>query len=109
MAALLIPTSAVPYYSQRVKLDGRDYLLRFAYNEREARWYLSLYDDEELPLVLGLKLMTNWELLQHYHADPRVPPGELWVMCLSGDESPPTLSELGEGKRCELTYFDLNP
>jgi hypothetical protein len=107
MATLLIPTSANPYYSERVKLDGRDYLLRFSYNEREERWYLSLYDDAEDPLILGIKLLTNWELLQHYHADPRVPPGELWVMDTTGNDDPPTLNELGVGKRCELTYFSV--
>lgn len=105
MTVQLIPTSDAPYYSQRVKLEGRDYLFRFAYNEREERWRLSIFDDEESPLLLGLKLVTNWELLQHYKADTRLPPGELWVMCTSGDDEPPKLDELGEGKRCELTYF----
>lgn len=105
MATLLIPTSSDPYYSQKVKLDGRDFVFRFSYNEREARWYLGILDDEETPLRLGLKLVANWELLQHYRADPRMPPGELWVMDLTESNAPPTLNELGEGKRCELTYF----
>jgi hypothetical protein len=107
VTAQLIPTSSAPYYTQKTKLDGRDFVLRFSYNQRIERWYLSIYDDEDTPLRLGLKLIANWELLQHYRYDDRLPPGELWVMDLTPDGSPPTLDELGEGKRCELTYFSV--
>lgn len=107
MATLLIPTSpGVPYYAQKTRLDGRDYLLRFSYNERIQRWYLGLYDESNTPLLLGLKLVANWPLLRHYRHDPRLPPGELMAIDLTSDGSPPTLDELGEGRRVELTYFE---
>lgn len=106
MAVVLIPTTpGAPYHTQKTRLDGRDYVLQFAWNEREARWYLSLFDEEEQPLALGIKLVANWPLLRFYRFDPRVPPGELMVVDLTGDGSPPGLDELGAGKRCELTYF----
>lgn len=100
-----IETREDPYYSQRTRLDGRDYVLRFAYNERESRWYLSLLDESESPIILGIKLVANYSLLYPYRYDPRVPPGEINVADLTGDGSPPTLLELGEGKRCELLYW----
>jgi hypothetical protein len=107
MAVLLVPTTpGAPYHSQKTRLDGRDYVLRFAFNERENRWHLSILDDEERPILLGLKLVANWPLLRHYRWDPRVPPGELMVLDLTGDRTPPGLDELGEGLRCELTYFE---
>jgi hypothetical protein len=105
MSTLTIPTSKIEaFYSQRTRLDGREYLLRFAWNQREERWHLSIFDEAEQPIVQGLKLVANWPLLRFYRADPRCPPGELWVMDLSGDGSPPGFDELGEGLRCELTY-----
>ncbi len=107
MGTLLIPTSpGVPYYTQKTRLDGRDFILKFAYNERAASYSLSIYDEEETPLLLGLRLVANWPLLRHYRYDVRLPPGELLVIDLTGDLSPPALDELGEGKRCELTYFE---
>ena len=107
MAVLLVPTTpGAPYHSQKTRLDGRDYVLRFAFNQREGRWRLSIFDDEEQPILLGLKLVANWPLLRHYHYDPRIPPGELMVLDLTGDRTPPGLDELGEGLRCELTYFE---
>ena len=105
MAILLIPTTpGQPYYQQKTRLDGRDFLLHFAYNEREARWYLSIHDEEDTPLRKGLKLVANWPLLRHYREDPRMPPGELIIFDLTGDGSPPTLDDLGEGLRCQLNY-----
>ena len=107
MATLLIPTSpGVPYFTQKTRLDGRDFLLRFAYNERAERFSLSIFDESEQPVLLGLLLVANWPLLRHYRADARLPPGELMAVDLTGDGSPPTLDELGEGKRVELTYFE---
>jgi hypothetical protein len=104
MATLHIPTSADPYYRQKTKLEGRDFILAFSYNERIERWYLSIYDEEETPLRLGIKLITNWPLLRHYHFDPRMPPGELMAVASDGSREPATLLELGEGKRVRLLY-----
>jgi len=107
MAVLLIPTTpGVAYYQQKTRLDGRDYVLHFAYNEREDRTYLHLHDEEDVPILKGLKLITGVPLLRHYRFDTRVPPGELMVIDLSGVGEPPGLNELGEGLRCQLTYFD---
>jgi hypothetical protein len=101
-----IPTSeGAAYYSQRVRLDGRDYNLRFAWNEREGRWYLSIFTDEDVPLILGIKIVTNWPLLRYYRSDPRVPPGEIMAMDLTPDGAPPGFDELAIGKRVELVYF----
>lgn len=105
MATQTIPTTpGDPFYSQTTRLDGRDYVLHFAWNQREERWYLSIHDEEDAPIVQGLKLIANWPLLRYYHSDSRVPPGEIIVVDATGDGSPPLLDELGPGKRCELTY-----
>lgn len=102
---IIIPTLEDPYYQQRTRIEGRDYVLSFAYNEREERWYLTISDEEEDPIATGVKLVSNWPLLGPYRYDDRCPPGELAVSDISGDGSPPAQLELGEGKRCELFYF----
>lgn len=107
MAVLTVPTTpGVPFYSQKTRLDGVDYLLSFRYSQREDRWYLSIADSEELPILQGLKIVANWPLLYPHRYDPRVPPGELMAIDLTSDTSPPGLSEMGEGKRVQLTYFE---
>jgi hypothetical protein len=106
MAILTIPTTAEPFQRMTVRLDGRDYVLELRYNQREERWYLSVADDEGAPILSGLKLQANWPLFWRHRYDVRVPPGEIMAAATGTDRSPPTLTELGEGKRCELTYYD---
>ncbi len=106
MSTFVIPTTpGVPYYTQRTKLDGRDYNLRFAWNQRAERWTLDILDEAAVPIVSGIKLVTNFPLLRSYQWDPDVPPGKLLVMTLTQDRSPPGFYDLGIGRRCELTYF----
>ena len=105
MSVLLIPTTpGEPYFQQKTRLEGRDFILVFSYNQRIERWYLGIYDEEEAPLLLGLKLMTNRPLLRHYKANTLLPPGELMALSRDGSHEPPTLDELGEDKRVQLLY-----
>jgi len=107
MAILTIPTSTEPFQRMTVRLDGRDYVLELRYNQREERWYLSIADDEGAPILSGLKLQANWPLLWRHRYNTQVPPGEiLAAVTTATDRSPPTLNDLGEGKRCELTYYE---
>lgn len=103
-SANVIPTGADPDYTQRTKLDGREYTLRFLWNPTSERWTLTLYDVDDTHLC-ELKLVCNIPLLRAYHYDPRIPAGELVVVSEQVDDvSPPGLDELGIGKRCTLTY-----
>jgi len=100
-----IPTSDLPFYSLRTRLDERDYTFKFNYSTRQSRWYLSIYDVENVLLVAGLKLVANFPLLKYYKFRDGMPQGDLIVMCTTADTAPPTLNELGPGLRCELTYY----
>lgn len=102
----LIPTTSDPYYSQRVRMSGVDYLLRFRWNSRQELWRLDMLTDEEEPLVLGFALVCGVPLLEYYRHINGVPPGELMAVSSVADISPAGLNELGEGKRVELYYLE---
>lgn len=106
MAVLVIPTDTeAPFFTQRTRLGDSDYTLKFRYNFREERYYMDILDAEEVPIVLGVKLLTNWKIFRYYR-DPRLPTGELIVTTLTNDDTPPKLGELGEDQRCELSYYE---
>lgn len=106
MASQTIPTlTDEPFYTMRVRLDGTDYLLDVQYNTRTRRYYVSLFSDDEAPLVRGLKCVPEVPLLRSYHFRPGVPAGELMVTIAGPDKRPPEFGELGPGLRCQLTYF----
>jgi len=105
-ATLVIPTiPGRPYYNLRTKLDNTDYTLRFAWNQRLERWSMDILSIQDIVLVSGIKLVSNWPLLRYYQWDLRVPQGEVMAVDLSPDLSPPGIDDLGVGLRCELTYF----
>ena len=103
---LVIPTfPSVALYVERVRLSGRDFLLTFDWNGREARWYLSIATAEGVPIVSGIKLVCNWPLLRTNVSAER-PAGELF--CLSAEKStePPGFADLGV--RVRLLYYELS-
>lgn len=93
------------FQRQRIALDGRQYTLALMWNQWASYWSLSLYDSEENPIVLGLRIVANWPLLRFYRYDPRLPDGEIIAHDLTGDGSPPGFDDFGIGKRVELTYY----
>ena len=105
---LLIPSGAAAYGSQRVNLDGRVYGLALNWNQTAGGWFFSLYDSEETPIMLGVRIVSNWPLLRWRKWDPRCPPGELVALDETTDRSPPKLDDFGIGKRVQLTYFAVN-
>lgn len=94
-----------PYYTMRTRLDGRDFNLRFAWNQTAERWHMDIYSGADEPLALGIKIVCGIPLLRFYQYDARLPPGILMAMDLSNDNSPPGFLDLAIGKRVELTYF----
>ena len=115
MAILVIPVANdSPNFRQRTALDGRDYLLTLVHNQRLGRWFMSIADQDGVPIAQGLRVVTNYPLLLTV-LDRRRPPGEIYAIDLQGsNELPieelnnasrdPGLRELGA--RFRLVYFD---
>jgi hypothetical protein len=104
MPVLTIPAFEDPFYSMSVALEGRQYIFEFRYNQRETAWYFSVALENGTPLIAGVKVVCGVNLLKRA-ADVRLPPGLLSAVWNGDDDSPPTLTELGEDKRVTLTYI----
>lgn len=83
-----VPTSTDVLYSQVTTLDGTDYVLTFALNLRDGRWYLDLADQDGSPIAVGIPLVVNWDLLRRVR-DARRPPGRLVCQDPSGGSADP--------------------
>jgi len=95
--------SEVPLFSERITLQGIEYLFQFDWNDREQRWYLAILTVDEKPLATGIKIVANWPLLRRF-TDPRLPPGTLIAADLSPMQGEsPTYLELGT--RVRLMYI----
>lgn len=85
----------------RWELDGREFILRFAWSEREGAWAVDLYTAERAPIVVGGFARVGVDLLDNLPGTDR-PPGRLILEDVSG-----TGDEIGFdgwGKTHRLVY-----
>lgn len=92
-----------PLYNERVRLEGRDYIFKFDYAGREDRIYMSIFDQDGVELLTGVKVIANWALTSRHLFNAGLPPGTLIPIDLEQDGTPPTLSDFGT--RVRLFYY----
>lgn len=102
-----LSTFTDPFYTETVPLDGRPYILTFKYSQREDRWYMDVTDvDSTLDIVLGIKIVPNFDLLGRFRYMPNCPQGALIATINDGnDDSAPGQNELGIASRVTLNYI----
>ena len=102
--ALIVPVfPGEPLYNERVRLEGRDFIFRFDWSNRESRYYMSIKSHDETNLLIGLKVIANWGFLLRHEFNTALPPGELLAIDEAGGE-PPTFNDFGT--RVRLFYFE---
>lgn len=57
-----------------LSIDGKEYILRFTYNEIYDYWSFGLYDRDKRPIVAMTKIVPNFPLF-HYYTDTGIPDG----------------------------------
>jgi len=73
-----------------VQLDGVEYLFRYIWRDRNASWYLNIYDQDENPLALGIRLTVNSVFMRRFR-DTRLPSGLLF--CADLNAAQPQLAQ----------------
>lgn len=103
---LVVPTvpQGAASWIQRTSLDGVDFLLAFAWSQRDGHWRLDVLDADQGAIVSGRKLVTGEPLLRGV-TDSRRPVGELVVVDTTGvNDLDPGFLDLGA--RFVLAYAD---
>lgn len=82
MATITIPLTLdtnAPLTVANVDLDGTEYLLRYAYNLRDAAWYISISTSDDTLLVGSQPMIDGYPLFSiHKATDSRLPRGDMW-------------------------------
>jgi len=103
MSILVIPTdSDNSTYKQTIQIEGIYYILDIHWNTRDEAWYLSIYLADLTPIVTGIKLVIDYELINDYKVDS-MPPGALFLIDTSLKGFPCGRVDLGQ--RCQLIYL----
>ena len=109
MALFAIPcsppaTTGIATWKQRTQLDGVDYILAFAWLVRDGHFLMHMYDQDESPIALGIKLVPTWDLLRTV-IDVRRPPGRIVLWDIANTGADPAFDTLGV--QFQLRYYDL--
>lgn len=67
-----------------LSIDGKEYGLRFTYNEKYDYWSFGLYDENDSPIIAMTRIVPNFPIL-HYYTDTDIPDGIFG--CVSDDET----------------------
>ncbi len=98
-----LPTDT-PLFTIRARLVGREYILRFDYNGREDRWYLTILDIEGTPLRRGLKAIPGVNLLAQCYHRQELPQEPAMLYFYEPGARPVGLVELG--RTCSLVLLE---
>lgn len=73
---IVLPTRSIPNYFYEITIDSVPYRLEFLWNSRFDYWTVNIKTITGEPLIYGVKLIINYELIRLYGAD-NLPKGAL--------------------------------
>ena len=62
----LLLDDTAPIYEYSVSLEGNSYIIEIVYNERSQLYFMSLYDADRNPIVLGAGLVPGYPIMYDY-------------------------------------------
>ncbi|NIQ92445.1 MAG: hypothetical protein GWN93_27070 [Deltaproteobacteria bacterium] len=75
MAIFEIPTTSdFADFKLRTVLEGGTYVFRIYWNSRQQRWHLSISDPDETPVLMGIPLVADTDVIGAFEI-PGLPPG----------------------------------
>ena len=95
MFAITMPKNKSNFRSRDLR-DGVQYVLRFLWNDRVSRWFVSVFDLEENELYGATKIVSNFPLTTLTKSED-IFPGEIWSIDSTGIPSDPSLRQLDNG------------
>ena len=64
----IIPFKDPSQWQQQIQLTGNIFTLRFQWNALNEFWTMNIYDQNLVPIVLGIKIVNNYDLTSQYIA-----------------------------------------
>lgn len=100
----IIPWRNLPNWQQEIVLDQVIYHLSFHWNALNEFWTMDIFSRDQVPLILGIKLVVNYNLTAQY-VNNALFPGSILVIDFSSDVE--SIERLDMGNRVQLVYQDV--
>lgn len=108
MTTRLIRIPDAARWRQDVQLEGRLYTLSGWYNTRMETWFMDLALSDDEIILRSLRLVLNWPLFYGSNYDPRLPPGNLYVVSPSRQQKTDPSRESFRDGDVQLVYVEAS-
>lgn len=98
----IIPFKDPAQWQEQIELEDAIYILNFTWNALNEFWVMDIYNRNDLPLILGIKIVPNYPLLSPYTVFGK-PAGE--IVCQNVVNAPSTIGRFDMSQKFELIYY----
>lgn len=96
-----VSTSYGAQFKFNSELSGTNFIFLIEWNTRFERWFMSIFDTEENPLLMGIPMHVNTDLIGRFPRE-NLPAGTIILFDTSETEEECAYDDLGD--RCILLY-----
>ena len=101
----LIPFKQPAQWRQTILLDDIPFVLIFRWNAMNEYWVMDILRNDEEPVIFGVKLVTNYNLMAQYSMSNK-PPGNILCQNIVGGWE--AIRRFDMGQVTELVYYIQN-
>jgi len=99
----IIPSKQSAQYREEIEIDGVNYIFTFQWNALNEYWSMNIYNTELEPIVLGIKVVTQFNLTQQI-VQTGMPLGDILCQNVIGVFEKIQRNDMGETN--ELVYYE---
>lgn len=99
----IIPFKESGAWKAQISLSSVIYILYFKWNALNKYWVMSVYDRSENPILLGVKIVTNYDLTQQF-VILGMPPGH--IICQNFLGKWDDIQRFDMGETTEIIYYE---
>lgn len=100
----IIPFKEPAAFQQQITLTSVIFILYFRWNAMNAYWVMNIYDRNDQPVLLGIKVVTNFDLTAQFAALTGMPEGDILCQNILGLWD--TIKRFDMGQTTEIMYYE---
>lgn len=99
----IIPFKLPAAFQEQITLSSVIFLLYFRWNAMNQYWVMNIYDRNDQSILLGIKIVTNYNLTAQFAARTGMPKGDIICQNILGLWT--DIQRFDMGETTELMYY----
>lgn len=100
----IIPFKTPAAWQAQITLTSSIYVVYMRWNAMNRYWVMNIYNRNSDPILLGVKVVTNFNLTQQFKSIVGMPQGDILCQNILGLWN--TIQRFDMGQTNELIYYD---